>query len=495
MSKSKKIAAFFTMCAVTTSFLYPAGNTKVVKADTIVKDYSNVDAKYYVVEDENKFEFLVYDNNVVLGKYNGNESEVLIPSEYKGLAVTEILSSAFMENKTLSKVTIPSSIKTIDNSAFRGCTSLKEVSLSEGLEYIGEMSFLGCSSLENINLPNSLKEIENSAFRDCSLLKNITIPLGVDNIGDTVFSRCISLTEINVSEDNEYYSSEDGILYSKYKSELVACPLNYKTDVVRVNKDTKRINDGAFSGCSKLKGVILPENLETIGSNAFSSCYSLSEINMPDTVKYLGYSVFYNCKNLKSVKLSSNITEIEPGTFDKCISLKNLSIPEGVKKISVGAFDECISLESVVVPKSVDEIQAAFQGLDNIIVIGEKESFIETYCKEMNITFKELGVSDNSDNDVSVSNDTSTPVKEESNVVVTPPDTSKVEVNSNENNTINKVEEIKDEEKPKNNIQEQTIGKNVNTGESNSVFTSIFLMMLSLVGMLGCKIKSIKNKI
>ena len=166
-------------------------------------------------------------------------------SEIKiGKGLNEIPDSTF-SNTAISSITIPSNIKEIGGNAFAYCSNLTQVNLSEGLKVIGFQAFKDTTTLKHIELPDSVTTIEQEAFSDSGIetiklsnsltyigkeafkntnLKTITIPASVSGIESEAFSGCKSLTEINVDEDNQYYSSIDGILYDKSGENMIFYP-------------------------------------------------------------------------------------------------------------------------------------------------------------------------------------------------------------------------------------------------------------------------------
>jgi hypothetical protein len=76
-------------------------------------------------------------------------------------------------------------------------------------------AFCDCFSLTSITIPNSVSSIEDRTFFSCSSLTNITIPNNVTNIGDSAFFYCPSLTAITVDASNSFYSSVDGVLFDR----------------------------------------------------------------------------------------------------------------------------------------------------------------------------------------------------------------------------------------------------------------------------------------
>ena len=505
MSIKKKVVALITVCAVTTGFFYITENVKVVNAEEqFVKEEIPLGNNIgYTVEKYNDFDINSYGTYAVITKYKGKDSEVVIPQEINKIPITEIGEDAFKENKNIERLIIPSSIITIGKSSFYGCTSLKTIEFSQGLLNIGKLAFSACSLLEDVKLPNTLKTIDEFSFSECSSLKKIDIPYSVTEIGVSAFNWCENLEEINVHEKNESYSSENKILYSKYKSILICCPAGLKETEVKINSDTTTINDYAFNECKKLEKIIIPEGIKSIGNNGFSNCINLTDISLPDTVEYLGYSVFYNCTKLKNIKLSSILKEIEPASFEQCIALENLIIPEKIEKISIGAFENCTSLNTIVVPKSVTQIQAAFEGLNNLVIFGEKDSYIAEYCKEKNINF--IPFSDSNNTSEQEIKEEVLLQKEEKKVKV-----NKIENEEKETNESNKDDEIKIynkdfsiNSKDEINVSLKTkLMKNVSyldseniveTGDNKSIVKTIFIMISSLIVLIINSIKGRKN--
>jgi formylglycine-generating enzyme required for sulfatase activity len=120
------------------------------------------------------------------------------------------------------------------------------------------------------------------------------------------------------------------------------------------------IPEKAFSGCTSLTSVTIPNGVTEIGNQTFQNCTSLTSITIPDSVTDMGANAFFNCTKLASVTLGNSVTNIERGAFTSCISLKTITIPESVTNIGVSAFSGCDSLTSVT-----------FQGMINRDRLGE----------------------------------------------------------------------------------------------------------------------------
>lgn len=125
-------------------------------------------------------------------------TSVIIPSMYKGKAVTDLGRNAFNNCSKLSEITIPSSVTNIGFFAFGSCSELEKIALPDSVTSIGGSAFHSCNKLEKITLPSSVTSIGNSAFASCSELTEITIPSGVTSIEKDVFSACKKLEKITI---------------------------------------------------------------------------------------------------------------------------------------------------------------------------------------------------------------------------------------------------------------------------------------------------------
>jgi hypothetical protein len=127
-------------------------------------------------------------------------SSLEIPETVDGYTVTRIYKSAFAYQTSLKKVTIPSTVQSIDEYAFSGCTNLKTVTFSEGLISIGYYAFESCSYLRTADLPSTLEEIGEGAFQNCTRLQALTIPAACRSIGLDAFMGCENLV-LDVSQN------------------------------------------------------------------------------------------------------------------------------------------------------------------------------------------------------------------------------------------------------------------------------------------------------
>ena len=137
------------------------------------------------------------------------EGELEIPEEIDGYKVTGIGYNAFYDCSSLTSISIPDGVTSIESWAFEDCTSLTSINIPDGVTIIDNATFHGCSSLTSISIPEGVTSIGQSiassgvkygAFSGCSSLTSINIPDSVTNIGKYTFSDCSSLTSINIPD-------------------------------------------------------------------------------------------------------------------------------------------------------------------------------------------------------------------------------------------------------------------------------------------------------
>ena len=196
------------------------------------------------------YEYKVDDGNAIIINYKGTGGDVEIPGALDGYSVINIDDFAFFNRKTLTSITIPSSVTRI-----------------------GRRTFYGCDALASITIPNSVTTIGEAAFSNCTSLTEITIPESVTSIGRMAFYKCTGLTTVN-------------ILNSVVGAEM-------------------------FLGCTALTVLNMNENVTDIGAYAFGGCTSLQSITIPDSVENIDYGAFGGCSSLTNVIFNNPNTEFK----------------------------------------------------------------------------------------------------------------------------------------------------------------------------------------
>ena len=109
----------------------------------------------------------------------------------------------------------------------------------------------------------------------------------------------------------------------------------------------------AFSGCTSLTSITIPNSVTNIGYSAFDSCTSLTSITIPNSVTSIGNSAFRGCTSLSSIIIPNSVTSIGHSAFSNCFALKSIVIPVSVKQIGDLAFDGCKEIQ-ILAPESLD---------------------------------------------------------------------------------------------------------------------------------------------
>ncbi|MCH5198331.1 MAG: leucine-rich repeat protein, partial [Oscillospiraceae bacterium] len=210
-------------------------------------------------------------------------------------SVTSIGDWAFYLCTSLTSVNIPDSVMSIGERAFSGCLSLTSVNIPDGVTSIGEAAFSGCRSFTALNIPNSVTSIGWDAFSGCSLLTSVNIPDSVTCIGLGAFSYCSSLTAISVSSGNSVYHSEGNcLIHTKSKALISGC----KNSLIPSDGSVTRIGYFAFSGCTDLASVYIPESVKSIDWGVFFDCINLTDVycsGSEDEIEIDHYSLDGDC--------------------------------------------------------------------------------------------------------------------------------------------------------------------------------------------------------
>lgn len=312
------------------------------------------------------------------GRYSG---DIVIPStiEYEGVTcnVTSIDYYTFKLCKVTS-VTIPNSVTSIGEEAFKSCSSLKTVTIGNGVTSIGKDAFWACSGLESVYISDlaawckiNFKDTSNPLycahrlFLNGEQVKDLVIPDGVESIGSEVFYRYSGLTSITIPPSvtsigyNAFTGSNAPIYVSDLdtwlKIEKNGNPFGYyhlfingkELKELVIPDGTNFINNDAFNGCKSLNSLIIPNSVKTIGEYAFRDCSALTFVSIGDSVNSICHQAFANCSALTSVIIPNNVTTIGNYAFQNCGALTTVTIGNSVNSLGGGAFADCPSLENV----------------------------------------------------------------------------------------------------------------------------------------------------
>lgn len=294
--------------------------------------------------------------------------KIKIPSEYNGISVTAIADYAFMDCETLVEIEIPEGIKTIGAYAFYN------------------------STVEIIKIPASVTDIYVTALYNTS-----------------------NLTNIMVADDNMFYKSVEGVLYTKNGKTLIRYTVNHVREIFDIPDMVENINQYAFHTSNYLKELYIPSSVKIIGASAIRNCGVLERVIFEGSeekweavekgsnwihgsaaeIEIGGYTddtyfVFaklpngtYSIKAANVNNMPSHIkipptyngiavTAIMDYAFLNCQLVTKITIPEGIRNIGTYAFYGCSNLTDISIPKTTTSIgNIAFYGclsLQNIEV-------------------------------------------------------------------------------------------------------------------------------
>lgn len=264
-------------------------------------EYYTPDEFYYLVDEYNQ-------TCSILGpKHEDYDAFTRIPEKIGEYTVVSIEPEAFKEYETI-KVILPDTITKIGEKAFYKsevtevigldkCMSLtvieaetfrdsylQKIKLPESIISIGDYAFLGCVNLEKIKIPQNTLSIGMWAFGLCSI-EEVYIPASVANIEINAFGSCYDLEEIDVDENNPYWRSVDGVLYTKNMEILYVYPSGKPGREFSIPAGVKYIANYAFGFNSKLEILNIPNSIFGIEQDIF--VYVTGKIKF-NTINYDG---------------------------------------------------------------------------------------------------------------------------------------------------------------------------------------------------------------
>lgn len=301
--------------------------------------------------------------------------------------------------------------KTLIQAGKNDVDSLGNFKFSQDINKIQYKAFNRCNSVQNIVIPDGVEIIEGWAFEHCKNLKNIFIPKSVVQIDKNPFFDT-DLQEIVVDENNENYSSVDGVLFNKDKTVLIKYPTGRKNESYTIPEGVVEIDHYAFMYNNNLKNITIPNSLNLTDISVFSPDIKINikidnpkflildnvlftkdktvlirywnnkenkTYSVPEGVTKINPWAFFDCDNLESIEFPNSLIQINNSAFECCSNLKSIKFSDGVDYIGLHAFYKCKNLKNIIIPGNIKIIDDyAFRDCENLeeVIINEGTTFI-----------------------------------------------------------------------------------------------------------------------
>ncbi len=272
----------------------------------------------------------------------------------------------------------------IGSNAFYDCSSLTSITIPESVTSINYQAFYKCSSLTSVTIPNSVTIIDYSSFSGCSSLTPVTIPNSVTGIESGAFMGCSSLISMVVESGNSTYDSRDNcnaIIETATNSLIAGCQ-----NTVIPNSVTS-IKANSFSGCSSLTSVTIPNGVTSIGNHAFSGCSGLTSVTIPNSMASIDSYVFAGCELLTSITIPNSVTSIGTSAFSDCSSLTSITIPNSVTSIGSRAFYGCSSLKAITCEAVTPPTLSSSNDISSVTAVYVPAGSVDAYKTATNWSY------------------------------------------------------------------------------------------------------------
>ncbi|MBO5904528.1 MAG: leucine-rich repeat protein [Clostridia bacterium] len=217
------------------------------------------------------------------------ETEVHIPERIENCPVTAIADKAFEDQTQITKIGLPSTMKTLGQRAFYGCTGLTEFTVPASVTNVGHQVFYKCDNLATVYYNSSFSPDKDKVFLNIPSIK--TVVFGGDSVPYQICYNCANIENVTVKDS------------------------------------VTSIGNHAFYNCSRLTSIDIPNGVLSIGHYAFGDCTGLTGMEIPNSVTSIGHYAFGGCSSLTGIEIPDSVTRIGSGTFSGCSSLDSITLP------------------------------------------------------------------------------------------------------------------------------------------------------------------------
>lgn len=356
----------------------------------------------------------------VVGIGTATDKDIVIADIYEGLPVTNIATQVFYYNKSITSVNIPNSVTSIESKAFGGCSNLTNIVIPDSVSYISDYAFANCFKLiiscEVESKPSDWGVNWNAG--SCSVIWDCNnndiaydgyryvvidgVRYGIKDNAAKVIGNINIIGDIEIPLGVEY----GGLLYSVTSIEKYAFSDCTGLTGIVIPDSVVNIGEYAFNNCTGMTRVEIPDSVTTIKNGAFFTNNSTTdvyytgdlegwcnisfedsfsnpmriakniyikgellqgELIIPDSITKIKNYTFYGCKSLTGVVFPDSVTSIGNFAFAECEGFTSLTIGNSVTNIGKYAFSMCSNITSIVIPDSVTSIEGcAFLGCSDL---------------------------------------------------------------------------------------------------------------------------------
>ena len=360
---------------------WPFTNAFFTDACLVVNDYDGQVGGYVFRKDR--------EDTYILCCYIGNETDLVLPSSYKGNNYTIEYTNKGYEAYTpaiyggFNSITIPEGDITIGYRAF-DC-AIGNLFISSSVKIDSDEAFYSCTAKRIFNRSKYWFYSGMGCVCGFGLTDVIVAVNNYDgNLGDFYFAKenddykLVSYLGNNTHLVLPANYKGEGYIIDGYHDEVGNMQSYLSTSAFTsiTLPDNVTLGTGAFAGCRQLTEITIPNSVTSIGDYAFYNCFGLTTVEIGNSVTSIGDYAFYNCSGLTSVEMGSSVTSIGASAFSGCSRLTSVEIPNSVTSIENYAFSGCSRLTSVEIPNSVTSLEMyafdACDGLQRIYLLSEQ---------------------------------------------------------------------------------------------------------------------------
>lgn len=285
----------------------------------------------------------------------------------------ETIGGNIFENSGLTQITLPQNLSAISAGAFKGCEGLVDVVVPGSVADIHDEAFMNCVNIENLTLSEGVEYLGANAFGGCSKLAEVVIPSTTMRMGGNPFANCLGITSFKLADGNEgFVIDQTGVLYDANKRSVIFYPSYATSETYEMPSTVFELATSAFAG-SKLKSIVVSDNIKVIPDNCFKGSVNLESVKIPLSVTTIGNEAFRDCVKLDNVAIPASCTSIGDYAFQNCASLKNFDFGTRNTSLDVGLalFQNCTSLEEIILPEgltAIPEYMFANTGIKDVVV-------------------------------------------------------------------------------------------------------------------------------